>query len=45
MRNLWKAVRQMVKIYVNLVKNGRRKLENIPDKYRDAVAKILGEAV
>ena len=35
----------MVKVYANLVRNGRRTLEEVPERYRDAVAKILGEAV
>ena len=35
----------MVKVYANLVRNGRRTLEDVPERYRDAVAKILGEAV
>ena len=35
----------MVKVYANLVRNGRRTLEDVPERYRDAVVKILGEAV
>lgn len=35
----------MVKVYANLVRFGRRTLEDVPERYRDAVAKILGEAV
>ena len=35
----------MAKVYANLVRNGRRTLEDVPERYRDAVAKILGEAV
>ena len=32
----------MVKVYANLVRNGRRTLEEVPERYRDAVAEMLG---
>lgn len=35
----------MVKVYANLVRNGRRTLEDVPERYRAEVAEMLGEAV
>lgn len=35
----------MVKVYANLVRNGRRTLEEVPERYRDAVAEMLGGEV
>ncbi len=33
----------MIKVYANLVRNGRRTLETVPEKYRAAVAELLNE--
>ena len=33
----------MVKVYVSLVKKGLRKIEEIPEKYRDGVTASLRE--
>lgn len=32
----------MVKVYANLVRNGRRTLEDVPERYRAEVAEMLG---
>lgn len=31
----------MVKIYVNLIKHGRRTIEEVPERYREAVRSII----
>lgn len=33
----------MVDLYVTLIKAGRRTIEDVPDKYREAVRKALEE--
>ena len=35
----------MVKVYANLVRNGRRTLEEVPERYRAEVAEMLGGEV
>lgn len=33
----------MLELYIELVKSGRRKIEQVPTKFRDAVKKALKE--
>lgn len=33
----------MLELYIELVKSGRRKIEQVPAKFRDAVKKALKE--
>lgn len=33
----------MVEFWYKMVKSGRKTLEEVPEKYRDIVAEILGE--
>ena len=35
----------MAKVYANLIRNGRRKIDEIHEKYRAAVEAILGGEV
>lgn len=33
----------MIQLYVTLIKAGRKTIDEIPEKYRDAVSAALGE--
>lgn len=34
----------MAKVYARMVKNGKMTLENVPEKWRGQVGKLLGES-
>lgn len=40
-QRLLQEVSKMVKFYVNRIRNGRMTIEEVPDRWRDAVAEEL----
>lgn len=39
-----KVTDTMVRIYANLVKNGRRSIDSLPEAYREPVKKLLEDS-